>query len=281
MFPPPSSPLADASVEWTSIRVERNRIVPESWGEFRSSVLFLKDTHRGMWQNRLEAPNRFVYVLPKEGKYHKERQLCGAIRQRHADGRALRVHLYATPGSRQEYYGEWEAVGLKDAGPTRMELVLGRLETQPDVASFKRKRDEDAFRSNNERAHHRMLLDLFPEAEWIVEHEMDTLTDLHAPSVVNGVPQALELSTYTCDFLVAGLRDGVRFYVESKDREEAVDAKAREKCRLLRDRTLSRVFVAAGRGADVRWLDFGPPRSKVEEERWHDIMPLLVERGKK
>ena len=50
-----------------------------------------------------------------------------------------------------------------------------------------------------------MLEDMFPCDSWIVEHEPETATDLHGPSVVDGVAQELvELSSYTCDFLVVG-----------------------------------------------------------------------------
>ena len=140
-------------------------------------------------------------------------------------------------------------------------MMLVRLRDQP-IVSFKRERG-DAFRSHNERLHFAMLEDMFPCDSWIVEHEPETATDLHGPSVVDGVAQELvELSSYTCDFLVVGRWNGVRFFVESKYDEGAVDEKALAKCRRLRDKTLTRVFLMAGKGRQVRWLDFGPPRRR-------------------
>ena len=91
----------------------------------------------------------------------------------------------------------------------------------------------------------------------------------HGPArTLGGARGAVEAGAldHTCDFLVAGSATAFGF-TSSKDREEAVDAKAREKCRLLRDLT-PRVFVVAGKARP-----FGgstcPPRSDVDET-WYD-----------
>ena len=105
-------------------------------------------------------------------------------------------------------------------------------------------------------------------------HEPETLLDLHPPSVVNGIPQSHKISTYTCDFVVCSKRGMERLCVESKYSEEAVDEVARMKCRMLRDKTYSRVCIVAGQGSESRWLDFGTPACPTEV--WVDDLTLEV-----
>ena len=106
-------PLAEPTVKWTSIPVQRRYVVPSRRGELRQSHLLLKDTRRKKWNKRLVSPHRYAYVIPTVGSESWERDLCSDIHRRHREGRNVFVHLYATPGSREEYYGEWVISDLK------------------------------------------------------------------------------------------------------------------------------------------------------------------------
>ena len=100
-------------------------------------------------------------------------------------------------------------------------------------------------------------------------------TAIHEPSVVDGQARnAVQMSrSYTCDFVLA--KGTQRLCVESKPTVAHVTEEALAKCRRLRDTTLTRVLVLAGSGnEDVRWLDVGPPETKVET--WHDTTGTLL-----
>lgn len=271
-------PLAGPNVCWTAVPVEKGAI-PGRWGELRGAHVHLKDTGRGIWNNRLEAPNRYVYQFPTRSKWMEEGQLIDAILSGHdpTHGKFLRVRLYATPGSREECYGEWASLQIRDAGWGRKELVLGRLKDQPCLGK-RTISDHPVYRSANEATHAEVLRLKFPEEDWMVVHEPETLLDLHAPSVVDGISQSARVSTYTCDFVVCSKRGMSRLCVESKFSEAAADEVARIKCRMLRDKTYSRVCILAGRGHACRWLDFGTPSCPTEE--WMDEFTLEVSEKK-
>jgi hypothetical protein len=256
--------VASEHVQWTAQPCANP---PAPWGVFRRpDLLLLKDTRTARWNNRLEAPNRFVYVYPRVGRGGDdvwEKELVDGIRDRVESGRPLFVHLFATPGSRNEFYGEWIAQKLVPKGAGSVELVLYRLATQTPGLYPPRK----PMRSQNEARHAELLARLLPH--WVVEHEPETLLDLHEPTVVDGVARnhldAVSRS-YTCDFVLA--RGLARVCVESKYDEHGVTPEALSKARLLRDRTLTRVVFLVGHAeGDVRWLDLGEVRSR-DEPRW-------------
>ena len=288
--------LAPSDVRWTATQAAA-RQVPAQWGELSTTsggdeLLLLKDTRREYWNNRLVAPNRFVYSFPRSSGVPFERALRGVLKRRvHPERPPLRVRLFSTPGSRNEYYGEWVVSELRTQTTRHnvSELHLVRLADQPpevaaSIAGGRRVAAEEgrrpAYRSRNEARHAEELAVYFPPADWSVHHEPETLLDLHQPSVVDGVAQDVTDTThsYTCDFVVAHRRESRRVCVESKPHESHVTDAALAKGRMLRDRTLARVLVMAGDAtAPPRWYDFGPPgASAAEAEAWHADFSTLV-----
>ena len=266
-------PLAPADVRWTAESVGPDR-VPRMWGEFASAdVLRLKDTRHMFWKNELVAPNKFVYLFPTNPTRAWEAPFVDRLKKRVATRRPLTVELYATPGSRNETYGAWVVTGMRPrAGKTNVsELTLGRLADQPAAPAAAPAAAR--YRSRNEEAHAELLARAFPADRWLVVHEPETLLDLHEPTVVDGVAARAAADdpsrSYTCDFVVTARTGCARLCVESKPCVEHVTPAALAKCRLLRDRTLTRVVLVCGAGADdARWCDFGPPRTDAEPV-WH------------
>ena len=252
--------VAASDVQWTAQPCAEP---PRPWGEFRGDdLLRLKDTRTARWPNRLKAPNVFVYVFPRHARHEWERDLVSKLIRRVETGVPLVVHLFATPGSRNEFFGEWVVSEIKPYASSA-ELILYRLAEQTPGLYAPTTR----LRSRNEARHAHLLATLLPE--WTIEHEPETLLDLHEPTVVDGVARdgtdAVSRS-YTCDFVLAkGL---MRVCVESKYDEAGVTPEALAKARLLRDRTLTRVvFLVGHHGEEDRWLDLGAIRSE-DEPRW-------------
>lgn len=292
---------------WTSLPACRDA-VPKQWGEFAGpGTLKLKDTHGKYWTNRLVAPRRFVYMLPRNSFKQWEANLIAGIEAAVADAglaadamdvedgveedattegallcarrgplHPLLVHLFSTPGSRDEFYGVWRAASLRVCAdrPTAYELHLVRLARQPpdvvDACTARARR----HRSRNEQLHHALLCEAFADG-WTIEHEPETLLDLHEPSVVGGVVQPITGLTrsYTCDFVLA--RGCARLCVESKPDEPAMTDEALVKARTLRDTALTRVVFLTGEGAAARWYDLGPPRAPTDAARWFDDAAAL------
>ena len=276
--------IAAEDVRWTSTRAA-SRHVPHRWGEMdaHEDVLLLKDTRREYWNNRLEAPNRYVYAFPTKSNSGCDATVRGILKRRvRKDLAPLRVRLFATPGARNEFYGEWIVAKLRTTTDRLHvgELVLLRLAQQCPTLARRFADGAERFRSRNEARHAALLRDhFFPSEDWLVEHEPETLLDLHQPSIVDGVAQSVTEVTrsYTCDFVVAHRRDSRRVCVESKPHERSVDAAALTKGRLLRDRTFARVLVMVGGEEETtRWYDFGPPGTPVEREVWHETFSSLV-----
>lgn len=261
---------------WTSVPARRDA-VPAQWGEFDAQgTLRLKDTHSKYWVNRLVAPRHFLYVLPRNSLKQWEANLIAAIEDGARAARPLLVHLFSTPGSRDEFYGVWRADDLRVCAerPTAYELHLTRLAPQPADAHEACTARERRHRSRNEKVHHALLCQAFADG-WEIEHEPETVLDLHEPSVVGGVAQTITGLTrsYTCDFVLA--RGCARLCVESKPDEAAMTDEALLKARTLRDTALTRVVFLAGDGMAARWYDLGPPRAPLGVARWFDDAAAL------
>ena len=262
--------FVSSSVEWDSVPTE-NVHMPKEWGEFEGGddLLRLKDTRGKYWKNTLVSPNTFRYTFPRRSRREWEERLSHRICRRVQTGTPLKVHLFATPAARNEYYGEWVVSQLEmGEGSDKCVLTLKRLEEQADMGRYTHV--FDARRSKNEVLHHTLLSTLFfPEEEgWIVTHEPETLMDLHQPSVKRGVPQDVVKTSrsYTCDFVAS--RKCERICIESKPCVEHVTPEALAKCRMLRDRTLSRVLFMCGHRHDLKWMDMGEPGGG--SEAWYD-----------
>lgn len=261
--------LAAADEPWTSVRAEKED-VPTRWGEFEDvDTIRLKDTRNAYWSNRLVSPNEFVYMFPTIPKQRDPSDFVKRLRERVRTLKPLRVKLYATPGSRDEYYGEWVVRAMREMGYDASLgchvslLTLRRLRRPLEAPS-----DKALHRSINEGVHEEMLKQLFPE--WIVVHEPETLLDLHEPSVVDGIARdEIKVSrSYTCDFVLCQKNGCGRICVESKPCESKVTEEALIKARALRDRSLTRVvFMVGSRDEPPRWLDMGPPFEM--KETWY------------
>lgn len=278
---PPSWTLADLNVAWTASLSDNGRC-PSQWGELlrENNVLRLKDTRGKYWRNRLASPSRFVYAFPSSAKYDWEQAFLKRLNRRLYTGKPLWVHLFSTPGSRNEYYGEWVVVDVRvEVRPGVSEMELARLRDQSPELRVAYGTGAVRYRSRNESAHASLLERLFPKEGWIVCHEPETLLDIHEPSVVHGVARTVTSMTrsYTCDFVVASRTGAKRLCIESKPCLEHVTDEALAKCRVLRDATLTRVVVVAGEGEDVRWLDVGPIGAQAGDECWHDEFSSLCE----
>ena len=283
--PPVRVTIAKRDVRWTSIRA-RNKAAPDKWGCYVGKVLLLKDTRKSVYNNELVAPNRFQYEIPAFSTYAWERQLIERIQSDWDACRTTVVHLFSTPGSRNEYYGEWVVADLAP-NPDRVRnkiLHLRRLADQdPTVtSSYAIGPVKSEQRSPNERWHGRVLDETLPSG-YIVDHEPETLMDLHDPTVVDGEPQDLRVlsDSYTTDYVVTGKGGLVRLCIESKANERDMNLPGVfEKCRVLRDRVMLRVVIMVGGDGDpakIRYFDFGPPRLETPREDWieslSDILP--------
>ena len=264
---------APDDVKWTASLVPH---APKQWGEFHKGILRLKDTRGKYWRNRLERPNKFVYVFPTTAKKDWEKVLLSGIKDKVQN--RLKVQLFSTPGSRNEYYGEWVVKKMvPDVIPGVSELHLLRLQHQTDE-DVRTATGRAPYRSRNECAHAALLDKLFPADAWIVKHEPETLLDLHEPSVVDGVARTVTDMgrSYTCDFVVASRCGTRRVCIESKPCREHVTEEALAKCRVLRDATLTRVVFLVGGGEDVEWLDMGPPGAPQGSHVWREEIVSLM-----
>lgn len=262
---------------WTSTLAD-NAMLPRTWGRRcdADAVVQLKDTQKrnGFWRNYLAAPDCFVYCIPPAPVHAWEREVVDALR-----AKTHEVHLFSTPNGRDEWYGVWCVSSLREqVRPGVTEVVLARKEPQDPLIArrYEWRADATRFRSRNERAHARLLEDLFPSPDWTVSHEPETLLDVHAPSVVDGkATGGLQTSrSYTCDFVVSHTRNCMRVCIESKPCEEKIDAEALFKARTLRDRTRSRVVIMCGSEWEVRWWDLGAPGA--DQEVWHETSSQLL-----
>ena len=273
--PPPSRPvLAPPEVRWTS-RAIRKGVLKDKWGTLNGNVLQLKDMRSGYWNNRLVAPNVFVYQFPRR----RDASLVSVIRLRRD---TLSVHLFTSLAARDEYYGEWRITDWDEAvDEAKGEMRLTRVSVQSD--DIARRYVDDGVtreRSASEAKHHTLLRSLFPSPEWLVRHEPDALVDLYEPTVVDGIDRSWRCAatrSYTCDFVVARRGGYERFYVESKCRVEDVTDEAVAKARVLRDKMCTRVLFLAGHGDDLAWMDMGDARDGGEEEGEDETdRPVLV-----
>lgn len=261
---------------WTSVLCH-HRAAPQHWGEVVcGNLIRLKDTGGTFWDNKLVSSSEFLYNYPSTevGFVAEMRRLLR--KEPHA-----RVHLFYRKGSNTEFFGEWTVEEDKPVDAKRRQLLLRRSGAQSERvveqyalqgASGKRKRVE---RSHNEKVHGEYLrTHVFPETEWLVRHEPETLhlVDAHSPSVVDGAYHTDPcFGEYTCDFVVSHRQGLARVCVESKPCVEFVDNMAIAKARKLRDLTFTRVVVMAGSGVnDLRWLDLGPPLAPPDQEVWCD-----------
>ena len=279
--------LADALVRWSSVPAKKAHM-PTFWGVWKGDALCLKDTRGKYWRNELVSPNTFVYTYPTTGhRTEREATLVAQIHARLDAGAPLAVHLFATQGSRDEFYGEW-LVTQRGNAPHRHGvgmLTLTRLAAQ-STALLKAYTagPETRFRSANEKRHGELLDALFPVEEWVVRHEPETLMDLHDLSVVDGraVDVVGTARSYTCDFVVASRRGCARMCIESKPHVDHVTPEAMAKARMLRDRTCTRVVFMVGEGANVQWIDLGPPpnveqNDEAQDVVWHDSHTSLFD----
>ena len=148
--------VAPIDVRWDS-KVVHPKHLPTQWGGFDpDGTLLLKDSRTKYWANTLVSPNCFHYLMPRSGSPDRpwEQQLVLDICRRITPTAPLRVRLFSTPGSRNEYYGEWVVERLQPVEKNRYQLTLRRLEDQSKGASVADEAEcGPRFRSRNEERH--------------------------------------------------------------------------------------------------------------------------------
>jgi len=259
--------VAGPDIKWTAERVEKESM-PKEWGEMRDGKLLLKDTRGSFWKNKLVSPNEFEYLFPRNPSREWEKDIVTrifqSVREAYSDpNKALTVKLYSTPGSRDEYYGEWFAEKVSPSGARGMKLTMKRKRYQEkEQALF----DEGKKHRSKNEAHHEKLLKEVYLRGWNVVHEPETILDIHEPSVVDGKERSVATGmtrSYTCDFVAN--KGWKRVCIESKPCRDLVTEESLSKCRILRDRTLTRVVMMVGGRVNVEWLDFGSSDDPKEE----------------
>lgn len=259
--------FAADDVEWDATRA-CDECVPQRWGKWADGRLKLKDTQGGKYVNTLDAPNQFTYKLPP-GDYIKPWEQALVDRLERERDTAV-VELFSSPGSRNEYYGEW---AVHDMQETMVRLRRLRSQT-PGLAAKYAGKAGPAYRSKNEKWHGEVLCALFPEEDgYVVRHEPETVMDVHVPTVVGGRPNGPRLvsATYTCDYVVCHREGTFRLCVESKPSVESLTDEAKAKCRFLKTNVHQRVVAMVGTTfTGCSYYDFGRIGDGEEGEVWRD-----------
>ena len=272
--------VAGALEGWTSTRASPEA-APRAWQhEQMDGSVVLKCTSRGIYLNRLVAPNRFHYELPApsqrkggggggEGE-ESPAALTSSLHDRlvnegrRADKR-IEVRLFWAQNAADHYLGEWVVEDVL-VTPVSSTLVLVRLASQSEVVlDAYRITPPKRARSHSEARHLEEIRAWLPG--WKVAHEPETALGLDAPVVVGGVLQDFAGDAYTHDYVVASPRGCKRLCIESKADDHGLTEEAKQKCRALRDTSLCRVVAMVDHGPALHWHDFGPPGSGKDDER--------------
>lgn len=141
-------------------------------------------------------------------------------------------------------------------------VTLRRLQTQDEGVNKRHARSSSQKRSRSEDMHMNVIRELCPG--WTVRHEPMCACNFDLPLVVGGARNPWASGEYTVDYIASmGVK---RICFESKSSlSDAQTLEALEKCRHLRDETLTRVLTLAGHGADLRVIDFGDPGTIGEQ----------------
>ena len=256
--------LAKADVEWRSMRAAPEA-TPRGWHreQMDGSIAF-KCTTRGIYQNRLVAPNVFHYELPPLKKGDEALFLERLVNEARCEQKRIEVRLFWAQNAADHYLGEW-VIDEVLVTPVKNTLVLKRLLSQSNLLVDAYRITAKRTRSQSEARHLEEIRTWLPG--WFVAHEPETALGLDAPVVVEGKMQDFAGDAYTHDYVVASPRGCKRLCIESKANDEGLTEEAKQKCRALRDTSLCRVVAMVDHGAALHWHDFGPPGSDQGDER--------------
>jgi len=289
--------LDDRDAHWCSCDAS-GVALPATWFSLRPigarHEIILKD-HGKYYHNEFVDATTFRYELPPRPKAHEQpvvdllraaatsappavgdkRPLPDAVPPSSSSSppssAAVDVHLFCIRQTRQHYMGVFDVARQEsDHDRALPRVFLRRRRGQGDPRLFLRTRagattTGDRHRSKSEARHEAVLRHMLP-AGWLVEHEPEAASILNLPLVVDGRMRSWAGDGYTIDF-VACSPDGLRrLCVESKaSLDDALDPVTLDKARALRDKTLTRVLIVCGHGAEMRWLDLGAPGSGATE----------------
>ena len=278
--------LAPAGEPWSSERVNasmafqaasaQDRAATNCWSAIRrvggKTVVYLKDTNRPYYANRLlDGTAQFEYGLPSKPVVH-EQQVIALLREGAANFEAGRhaalqeVWLFAVAHARDHFLGQFVVVRFApDALVEKRQRPRGtlhRLRDQTPEVTRQVVRPAAPKRSRSEAMHLPVLERLCPG--WHIAHEPMCACNLDAPLVSEGARNACAPDEYTVDYIAC--KGDRRVCFESKCcLADAHAPAAVAKCRLLRDRTLTRVVTIAGHDEELRLVDFGDPADPRED----------------
>lgn len=255
--------LADASVEWKSARAAPEA-TPRGWHheQMDGSIAF-KCTTRGIYRNRLVAPNVFHYELPPLRKGDETPFLERLVNEARCEKKCIEVRLFWAQNAADHYLGEW-VIDEVLVTPMKNTLVLKRLSHQSGILLDAYRITPKRARSHSEARHLAEIQTWLPG--WKVAHEPETALGLDAPVVVDGKLQDFAGDAYTHDYVVASPLGCKRLCIESKANDRGLTEEAKQKCRALRDTSLCRVVAMVDHGPALHWHDFGPPGSQQRDE---------------
>ena len=242
----------ETTTPWDSVRCNTACIMAKgSWGKVMNGVVFLRDTNRDFYENRLctlkghDYASRFEYGLPLNPKQWEQSimaRLSNGV-QTHQE-----VRVFSVANARDHYLGQFFVAKYeaRTSCGKMARVTLARAEVQDEsvmknYANTFRKRT----RSQSELDHLTVLEDICP-LPWVIKHEPECAINFDVPLVQSGQRNKWASGEYTIDYVAA--RGCKRVCFESKPSwENAMDADAIEKCRCHRDRSMCRVFIG-------RWL---------------------------
>lgn len=249
--------LQPKNVLWKSVRAKSRLFTQGRWA-FQKESIGLKDTRQGYYNNTMED-NTFTYQLPFKPKGW-EQSIVDALKMGalNYDFKSvagyLQVSLFSVANGRDHYLGEYVVVGFTQTSEC-CSVRLHRLELQAKMNLYK---EEERLRSNSEQ-NHKIVLEEELLKGWCIQHEPMCACNFDVPLVLDGRINAWASGEYTVDF-VATFGGLLRLCFESKVcKDDAYTEEALEKCRHLRDKSMTRVITIFGHGEHMRFLDFGSP----------------------
>ena len=269
---------------WSSTLSEAASI-PWKWFSFVSPTdLILKNSkENSTYCNTLESPLRFAYMLPSKGA----EDLCLEIeRQSKLDleEKTLIVKLYTTANARNHYCGEWcvlEYSERRNKLHRHPHVILGRLKHQRGEREFSGgvlAKVASPMRSQSELNHSKLLEETFAP-KYKIMHEPCCTQNLYVPAFVDGHESEFGGTQYTVDFVLTNPSRCKSIWIESKHEDSALDLKAKEKCRALRDSIGARVVALTGHGNELRVYDFSTATSTETVMDWKSFTSLALQFG--
>jgi hypothetical protein len=173
------------------------------------------------------------------------------------------VHFFSRFASSDHYLGEYAIVKRMNFCGGMCFLVLHRLEHQTAFAKDLYEKQVGKKRSKSEHRHLQEIKDALP-SDWVINHEPAVSIGLNGLLISRGkLSNCFKSSEYTVDYIAHSGTGSRRICFESKYDDTGVTQEAIDKCKRLRDETMTRVFIVHGHGDELCWIDFGGPQSNT------------------